>query len=300
MFRNSPSLFRQGAPLLKLFFFLLVCAALIFSDYRLHATEKIRAFGQTILFPLQQLLSKPSQFAQNTVNYFVTRSAMRLELNKQSKEIEDLSFLANQAEYLISENEHLKKLLRLPQQPAVKTLAAEIIYNPNNPISQKVVINVGESDGVKAGMPIASDLGILGQITRVFSNSSEVTLLEERDFSIPVLVERNGLRAALFGVGRSAPLELRYINNLADLDVGDYLNTSGIDGTYPPGMPVAIITKIDRSSESSGAIVSCRPIAKINHYRHLVVLIYSPNNQVPVPTESETIKHKLKQKKGAQ
>jgi rod shape-determining protein MreC len=147
-------------------------------------------------------------------------------------------------------------------------------------------------------MPIASDLGIMGQVTRVFPNSSEVSLLEEKDFSIPVLVERNGLRAALFGVGRSEPLELRFINNLADLDIGDYLNTSGIDGTYPPGMPVAIITKIDRSSESSGAIISCRPLASLNHYRQLMVLIYLPNNQAPTPTETETIKNKLKQKRG--
>lgn len=300
MFRNSPSLFHQGAPLYKLVFFLILSGVLLFSDYKLHATERIRHIGQSVLFPIQQLLARPSEFAHFSSEYFITRASMKTQIAEQSQQIENLSLLANQAEFLASENTNLKKLLHLQQQSSFKTLAAEIIYNPINPISQKIIINVGEADGVKPGMPIASDLGIMGQVIRVFPNSSEVALLEERDFSIPVLVERNGLRAALFGVGRSEPLELRYINNLADLDVGDYLNTSGIDGTYPPGLPVAIITKIDRSSESSGAIIACRPLATLNHYRHLTVLIYQPNNQVPVPTENDTVKHKFKPKKVGQ
>jgi rod shape-determining protein MreC len=291
-------LFRQSAPLYKFTFYLAVSIALLFADNKLHTTERIRAIGQTVLSPLQRLFSMPSQFAASASEYFVTRSSMREQISDQSKQIENLSLLANQAEYLDSENNHLKKLLHLQQKSSFQTLAAEIVYNPTNPVSQKIIINVGESQGVKPGMPVAGDQGIMGQIVRVFPNSSEVVLLEEKDFAIPVLVERNGLRAALYGTGRSESLELRYVNNLADLDVGDYLNTSGIDGTYPPGFPVAIITKIDRSSDSSGAVVSCRPIANLNHYRHLLVLLYSTNSQAPTPTETETIRNKLKQKKG--
>jgi rod shape-determining protein MreC len=298
LFRNSPSLFHQGAPFYRFIFFLILSGVFIFSDYKLHATEQIRALGQTLLSPIQVLLARPGELAASTSEYFSSRSAMREQLTKQSEQIENLSLLANQAQYLDAENTQLKKMLNLQQKSHYKTIAAEIIYNPINPASQKIIINLGEADGVKPGMPIASDLGIMGQIIRVYPNTSEVALLEERDFSIPVLVERNGLRAALFGVGRSESLELRYINNLADLDVGDYLNTSGIDGTYPPGLPVAIITKIDRTSEGNGTIVSCRPLASLNHYRYLMVLVYSPNTQAPTPTESETIKNRTKQKKG--
>ncbi len=298
MFRSSPSLFNQGAPIVKLGALLLISVFLLFADLKLHTTEQIRAFGQNVLYPLQSVLSLPVKFVVMSSEYFLTNSEMKKTISEQSELIENLTLLANQAESLESENNNLKRLLSLQQKSSFKSIAAEIIYNPSNPVSQKIVINRGEQDGVKPGMPITGSLGIMGQVTRVFANSSEVVLLEEKDFSIPVFIERNGLRGALFGAGRSEPLQLRYINNLGDLDVGDYLTTSGIDGTYPPGMPVAIITKIDRSSEGSGAVVSCRPLSNLSQYRHLMVLLYQPTTNAPVPFESETIKNKLKLKKG--
>jgi rod shape-determining protein MreC len=272
----------------------------MFADLRLHATEQIRSFGQNILYPVQKILSIPGKYAEFSVEYFSTRNNLKNRVSDQAQQIENLTLLANQAESLESENSNLRKLLSLQQKSSFKSLAAEIIYNPTNPVSQKIIINRGELDGVKPGMPVAGSLGIMGQVIRVFANSSEVALLEEKDFSIPVFVERSGLRGALFGVGRSEPLELRYITNLGDLDIGDYLITSGIDGTYPPGIPVAVITKIDRSSEGSGALVSCRSFSNLNQYRHLMVLLYQPSTIAPLPTESETIKNKLKLKKGGQ
>ena len=298
MFRSSPSLFNQDAPILRLVFFLLLSLVLLFADLRLHATEQNRSFGQHVLYPVQKILSMPGKYAEFSVEYFSTRNTLKNRVSDQAQQIENLTLLANQAENLESENSNLRKLLNLQQKSPFKTLATEIIYNPTNPVSQKIIINRGTLDGVKPGMPVAGSLGIMGQITRVFTNSSEVALLEEKDFSIPVFVERSGLRGALFGVGRSEPLELRYINNLADLDIGDYLITSGIDGTYPPGIPVAIITKIDRASESSGAIISCRPFSNLNQYLHLMVLLYQPNTIAPLPTESEAVKNRLKLKKG--
>jgi len=298
LFRSPPTLFNQGAPFLKLFFFLLLGSVIIFADYKLHATEKIRLIGNNILFPIQQLLSQPGKFSDFSFDYFQTRASLKEQLEEQSSELNNLRLMANQAEALESENSHLRKMLSLQQKSNVKSLAAEVIFSPLSPVSQRIIINRGSADGVKSGMPTASEAGIMGQVVRVFENSSEVALLEDRDFAIPVLVERNGLRTVLFGVGRGEPLELRYVNNLADLDVGDHLITSGIDGTYPAGMPVAIISKIDRSSENSGAIIACKPLAQLHHHRHLSVLLYQPTSIAPSPTESEVVKNRLRQKKG--
>jgi rod shape-determining protein MreC len=298
LFRSSPILFNQGAPFVKLFFSLLLGSVIIFADYKLHATEKIRLVGNNLLFPIQQLLSQPGKFSDFSLDYFQTRSSLKQKLEEQSSQLDYLRLMANQAETLESENSHLRKLLSLQQKSNVKSLAAEVIFSPLSPSSQRIIINRGNADGLKSGMPIASEAGIMGQIVRVFENSSEVALLEDRDFVIPVLVERNGLRTVLFGVGRGEPLELRYVNNLADLDVGDHLITSGIDGTYPAGIPVAIISKIDRSSDNSGAIIACKPLAQLHHHRHLIVLLYQPTTTALRPAESETVKNRLRQKKG--
>ncbi len=298
MFRSSPALFNQGAPFLKLFFYLLLSIAILFADFKLQATEQIRTIGNNLLFPIQKILSEPAKFLDLSSDYFQTRASMKKKLEEQSLQMDNLKLLANQAEVLESENSHLRKLLSLQQKTSPKSIVAEVIFNPINPSSQKLIINRGLADGLKTGMPISSEAGIMGQVVRVFENSAEVVLLEDRDFAIPVLIERNGLRAALFGVGRAEPLKLRYVNNLADIDVGDYLVTSGIDGTYPAGIPVAIISKIDRSSENSGAIISCKPLAKLHHYRYVNVLLYQPISSAPTPTESEIVKNRLRQKKG--
>jgi len=299
LFRSPPTLFNQGAPFLKLLFFLLLGSVIIFADYKLHATEKIRLIGNNLLFPIQQLLSQPSRLSDLTLDYFQTRSSLKQKLEERSSQLDNLRLMANQAEVLESENSHLRKLLSLQQRSSVKSLAAEVIFSPLSPSSQRIIINRGSADGVQSGMPIATEAGVMGQILRVFENSSEAALLEDRDFAIPVLVERNGLRSVLFGVGRGEPLELRYVNNLADLDVGDHLITSGIDGTYPAGIPVAIISKIDRSSENSGAVIACKPIAQLHHNRYLSILLYQPTTTAPSPTESEVVKNRLRQKKGS-
>jgi rod shape-determining protein MreC len=298
LFRSSPALFNQGAPFFKLFFYLLLGIAILFADFKFQATEQIRTIGNNLLFPIQKVLSEPTKLMALSSDYFQTRTSMKIQLEEQALQIDNLKLLANQAEILESENSYLRKLLSLQQKTSPKSIAAEVIFNPVNPSSQKLIINRGLADGLKSGMPISSDVGIMGQVVRVFENSAEVALLEDRDFAIPVLIERNGMRAALFGVGRSEPLELRYVSNLADLDVGDYLVTSGIDGTYPAGIPVAIISKIDRSSENSGAIISCKPLAKLHHYRQVNVLLYQPISSAPIPTESAVIKNRLRQKKG--
>ena len=244
MFQSPPALFNQGAPLLKLSVFVSLCLLLIIADYQFRATEQIRATLQIVLYPIQIALSQPGKLIDTASDNLRSLSTMKAVIEQQTIQIQNLSLLSNHAEHLEIENANLRKLLALQQQVAFKTLATEIIYKPSNWASQKIVINRGLADGVNVGMPVASDTGIIGQIIRVFQYSAEVSLIEERDSAIPVLVSRNGVRGALFGMGRAEPLDLRFINSIGDLDVGDYLTTSGIDGTYPAGFPVAIITKI--------------------------------------------------------
>jgi rod shape-determining protein MreC len=217
---------------------------------------------------------------------------MKQTIIDQKNTIRDLTLLSSNSENLESENKNLRKLLQLQQQSPYKTLAAEIIYNPINPSSQKVVISRGKKDGVLLGMPVANDVGIVGQVVRLYDDVAEVALLEERDATIPIMVSRNAQRGIIFGAGRATPLELRFVSNFSDLDVGDYLSTSGIDGVFPPGIPVAIITKIERATDNSGAQISCRPIADLNNSKHLMVLLYRPTNEVPNPSTPESIKSK--------
>lgn len=245
-------------------------------DFRFKALDPIRNNVNWILRPLEYVMMAPRNAFEATSEYFTTKSTLDQENQVMKVRQAELSLLANQSEFLMVENQNLRELMTLQKQVPFKTLPVEILFNPPNPISQRIVINRGSNDGLKLGNPIANDSGILGQVVRLYERSAEVSLLEDRDFAVPVQVARNGLRAAVFGAGRGNPLELRYLPVASDLEVGDILLTSGIDGVYPPGFAVAVISKIERNVDKNSSNVFCVPVAAVNRYRQALALLYDP------------------------
>ena len=252
-------------------------------DFRFKALDPIRNNINLVLRPLEYIMMAPRNVIEVTSEYFTTRSTLDQENQVMKARQAELSLLANQSEFLMVENQNLRELMALQKQVAFKTLPVEILFNPPNPISQRIVINRGSNDGIKLGNPIANDAGILGQVVRLYERSAEVSLLEDRDFAVPVQVARNGLRAAVFGAGRGNPLELRYLPVASDLEVGDILLTSGIDGIYPPGFAVAVISKIERNADKNSSHVFCIPVAAVNRYRQALAFLYDPQFDAKAP-----------------
>ncbi|MBT8580798.1 rod shape-determining protein MreC [Polynucleobacter paneuropaeus] len=281
---SAPPLFRQGIPaLVKLIVCLSISIALMLIDYRFKTLDPIRNNVNWVLRPLEYLMLTPRNVYQASTEYFTTRSTLEQENQIFKARQAELALLANQSEFLLIENQNLRQLMDLQKQVGFKTLPVEILFNPPNPISQRVVINRGNDDGLKLGNPIANDAGILGQVVRLYDHSAEVSLLEDRDFAVPVQVARNGLRAAVFGAGRGNPLELRYLPVASDLEVGDILITSGIDGVYPPGYAVAVISRIERNVDKNSSNVFCVPIAAVNRYRQALTFLYDPQWDAKAP-----------------
>jgi len=274
---SAPPLFKQGIPALaKLIACLLISMALMIVDFQIKSLDFIRNQVNFVLRPLERLVLLPVDLIVNSSDYFTTRSALEHENAAIKLRQTELSLLANQAALLSVENQNLRNLLELQKKTSFKTIPVEILFNPPNPISQRIVINRGQNQGLRLGSPIANDAGILGQVVRLFDNSAEVSLLEDRDFAVPVLVARNGLRAAVVGTGRGKHLELRYLPVASDLEVGDILLTSGVDGVYPPGFAVAVISKIERNTEQNASNVFCNPIAEVNRHLQALAIIYDP------------------------
>jgi rod shape-determining protein MreC len=123
---------------------------------------------------------------------------------------------------------------------------------------------------------VMDDAGIVGQITRVYPWLSEVTLITEKDHVVPVQVLRNGLRTIIFGAGDTSQLVLRYMPISSDIQEGDVLVTSGIDGIYPAGIPVAKVTKIERDAAYPFARITCLPIGGVDKHRLLLILSNPP------------------------
>jgi len=193
---------------------------------------------------------------------------------------------AGDAAQLTAENTHLRALLELGSRASTQTTPVEVQYDTRDPFTQKVVIGKGSQQGIQDGAPVVNEDGVIGQVTRVFPLQSEVTLLSDKDQAVPVQIVRTGLRSVIYGTPKGDTLDLRFVPISADVQTGDELVTSGLDGIYPPGLPVAKVVRVDKQADTAFARVVCLPIAPVRGARQLLVLHYEVN-QPPNPEEVE-------------
>jgi rod shape-determining protein MreC len=230
----------------------------------------------------------------------VTSATLRQENEKLNTKDLQLSQQANTAAELAAENGHLRALLQLSQRSTTQSLPAEIQYDTRDPFTQKVVIGRGAQQGIQNGSPVVNEDGVIGQVTRVFPLQAEVTLLTDKDQAVPVQIVRTGLRSVIYGTPKGDTLDLRFVPISADVQTGDELVTSGLDGVYPPGLPVAKVVRVDKQADTAFARVVCLPVAPVRGARQLLVLHYV-NDVPPRPAEqpdAATAAKEAKAKKG--
>jgi rod shape-determining protein MreC len=270
---------RGPSPVARLVFFAVLSLLLMFVDTRYRYLESTRSALSILVSPIQRLATLPSALWEKAGDFFITQSTQRglIRQNdelKQQHQSDAAQLLQLQA--LQSENQQLRNLDGLPIRNEFTTQLVEVIYAERDVFSRKVLINKGAGADVQLGQVVIDDNGIVGQITRVYPWLSEVTLITEKDHAVPVQVLRNGLRAIVFGAGDASQLSLRYMPNSADIQNDDVLVTSGIDGIYPPGIPVARVIKVEHDAAYPFAHIVCLPLAGVDKHRHLLILSSLP------------------------
>ncbi len=273
--RTPPPFFRQGpSALSKLIFFSALALFLMVADVRFRWLEPLRAALAVALLPAQRALVVPVDLWRGGSGYLRGLAAAQADAETARRTLAAQAARSARAEALARENDRLRSLLDLRAALAPRTQAAEVMFEAADPFSRKVFIDRGQTQGVVAGSPVINEAGVLGQVTRVFPLSAEVTLLADRDAAIPVLNVRTQQRSVAFGggAGVEAGMELRYLSGNADVQVGDEMQTSGLDGVYPPGLPVARVKQVERRAEGGFARVMLAPAAATDGVRHVLVL----------------------------
>ena len=283
---QPPPIFKRGpAPLARLFVFVAVCLALLVADLRFRYLEVMRNALSVVTYPLQMAASTPADVVRNASRYFGTLIDVQLE----NADLRRLQLGAGERllrfEHLEQENAHLRELLQMSRRIETRSIAADILYNAPDPFARKVILDRGAQQGVEPGLAVVDANGVIGQITRVHPIQAEVTLLTDRNQSIPVSVVRNGVRGVLYGVGRGM-LEMRHV--LADVDIqpGDQLVTSGLDGVFVPGLPVATVTRVNRDADAF-ARIECEPLAAIERSVQVLVVGRAAYPPPPPPPAAE-------------
>ena len=283
MNHQPPQFFKRGpAPLARLSFYATLSLALIFVDSRFQTLELLRRGLSLFTHPVQQAAHIPVDLFQNGAGY-VSSLANLQEENARLKHAqldgaEDLM----RTRQLEAENERLRKLLDVKQRQKANGRVAQILYAARDPFSRRVIVDKGQQDKITAGQPAVDHAGLIGQVTRIFPFVSEVTLITDKDQAVPVQIVRNGLRSVVFGLG-DGQLELRFMPANADVQNGDILVTSGLDGIFLPGLPVAKVVHIERDTSYSFARIYCAPIAGVENFGEIMIL--DPRETTPLPEQ---------------
>lgn len=293
--RTPPPFFRQGpSALTKLTFFSALALLLMVADTRFQITQPVRAVIATVLHPIERTLLVPVAAWEGGSDYLVGLQKALTQADAARRELTRQSERSLRLEQVEADNRRLRALLELRPALTVRSLSAEVLYDAPDAFSRKVIIDRGATHGVVIASPVVNEAGVLGQVTRVYPLSSEVTLLNDKDAAIPVLNTRNQLRSAAFGVRNG--MELRFMAGNADVQVGDLLSTSGVDGIYPPGLPVAKVTLVDRKIDTSFARIVLEPVALADAVRYVLVLepvgVQMPAKPEPVPEETKPLPRK--------
>lgn len=277
--RTPPAFFKQGTTAFtKLLVFTALSFGLMAADLRYTIGQPIRNVLATGLYPVQWVLRQPLVGAQWLGAYLQSLDAAKQTNATLNEQLLRQAETVQQIAYLKLEMQRLQGLLDLQGSLASSGVAARIVAQTPDPYSKRVILDKGTAHGIKAGSAVIDVNGVYGQVTRAYLLTSEVTVLTDHNQSTPVLNARTGERSVLFGEigGDGTQLELRFVSNNANIKTGDVLMTSGIDGVYPAGLPVATIVDIPEPMQTNYATIRCKPLSQVNATRYVLV--------VPPPT----------------
>jgi rod shape-determining protein MreC len=275
--REPPAFFHRGpSPLARLTFFTLAAVALMIADHRFHGLETVRLSLSALAQPFQQFATMPGEALSRIADYFASQERILRENRELKSKVLEQSAAAQEARLLRAEQAHLLSMTSAKSRYVDNGTIAEVLYTARNPFTRKIVVDKGLTHSIASGMPVIDGSGVVGQVTNVGTFSSEVTLVTEKDQSVPVMLVRNGLRAVAVGSGKDGSIDIPFMPVSADVQNGDVFVTSGIDGTYPPGLVVAEVTSVQKNAAYVFAKISAKPAAGVDNHRFVMVL--------PLPT----------------
>ncbi|TDR76551.1 rod shape-determining protein MreC [Paludibacterium purpuratum] len=282
-FANNPSFIRQGlSPGTRLAICVALSVALLVGDSQYGLMEYTRQGMSVLFYPLQRAINFPLVAARRIDDFLTTQSTLQAENEVLRRQQMILLSRVQRLESTERDFEALRTLNQLKSERSDAASLAEILYTGRDPFSYKIIVDKGQDSQLHPGQPVVDDRGLIGQITRVQPLTAEVTLITDKTLMVPVTIQRTGLRAILYGYGGG--VEARYLPIHADVRPGDLMITSGIDGLYPEGIPVAFVTRVERNPDSAFIRVTSMPTAGVQKGRYVLVLKEKSN--VPTrPTE---------------
>lgn len=280
---DSRNIIGRGPPLgAGLFFLGIVSVGTMMLDHRSNYLDTVRMWLGTAANPIYTVVQAPSQAWGWVTGSFADRDRLRTENAELSEQLRVTRVKLLQFDSLRQENLRLRQVREASAGIGGRTMIAEIMRVDVDPFRQRVRINKGAQHGVFPNQPVLDAFGIVGQVVQVDQYTSTVILISDATHSIPIQVNRNGIRSIAEGTGESNKLSLPYLTVESDVKPGDLLVSSGLDGIFPAGYPVATVSKVERNPADTFALVEAKPLALLDRDREVLLLWAEKPATVPV------------------
>ena len=252
---------------------------LILADLRFNKLEKTRSLLDTLATPIYWVSNLPTRLGDWSDEHIQSRGQLVEENERLHRENLVLQGRSRQMSSLQAENVRLRGLLNSTAILRDDVLVAELIGVSPDPVRHQLVLNKGELDGVFNGQPLIDAAGLMGQIIEVSAANSRALLITDATHSIPVQVNRNGVRAIAEGTGALGKLEIHHVSATTDIREGDLLVSSGLGGRFPVGYPVAVVSEVERDPGQAFARILATPSAALDRSRHVLLVFTSDAEQ---------------------
>lgn len=211
---------------------------------------------------------------------YLALQSVRSDNEQLRNEVAQLQVALQQQRALAQQSQTLVDLLKLREATQLDTVAAGVIAGSASPDFRTLTIDKGSSDALRPDMAVIAPAGVVGRIITPSARAAKVQLLIDRNAAAGAIVERSRAQGVVEGTGGS--LLLNYVSGTADVQKGDVVSTSGIDGIYPKGFVIGQIESVERAAGAFGAIV-IRPAVDFSSIEAVLVVTTPPLSGVEGP-----------------
>jgi len=278
--------FNRGPALgLRLVLAIACSVGLMFIDRYTESSTQVRSFLTSAVSPLFYAASLPESFISGASEQLMSQQQLLSENHQLKARLLNQEAQLQLLTFLQQENDKLRALLGSAPVVQGQRLIAEVLAVYSHPFAHQVVLNKGTNDGITVHQPIIDEKGVVGQVVSVGPTSSRALLISDNTHAISVRAERTGVRTVAEGLGQSDRLRVIHLPLSTDIREGDRLLTSGLDGRFPEGYPVAEVTQVIKEASQPFMTVYAKPYASLDRIRH--VLILWPGSQVEAVRQAE-------------
>jgi rod shape-determining protein MreC len=247
-----------------------------------HATNVFGRVAIAFIAPFQELVTRSMRAAGNVWRHYFFLIGVSQENDQLKRELDRALEKNTRIEEVELANQRLRQLLNFKQTDQLTVLPAEVISRDPSAWFKTVIINKGRADGLRKGLPVVLPKGVTGQVVDVSERYAKIMLIIDRNSAVDGLIQRTRARGVIKGASADH-CYFEYVLRKHDVQIGDTVISSGLDGVYPKGLRIGEVAEVSNREADIFKEITVRPYVDFEKLEEVLVILNPPAKEA-VPT----------------